>query len=404
MGPYLEDRTLSDNTLDIRTLVADEIKAALADVKSAVADIAPKSTPEVAAREEEPEETPEAVKTPSKFGRYARALIRCRGDVDRAADWVFKTYHDEETARALSSTDMALGGALIAPEYASEVIELLRAKTVVRKLGARIIPMETGTLNIPRQTSGVTGAYIGADGESDIAAESVGTGMLTLTWKKLATLVPISNDLLLLSGVDADRFVRDDIVRSLRIREDKAFLRDDGTQNKPKGLRYWAASGNVIAANATVNLTNTVTDLRKLVNALEQSNVEMDQPAWIFSPRTKNYLMTVQDGNGNFVFRDEMLRGTLWDFPYGVTTSVPNNLGAGSDESEIYLVDFAHVIIGESSQLVIVASSEATYNDGAGLRSAFSRDETVIRAILRHDFAVRHQEAVAVLTGVKWGA
>jgi HK97 family phage major capsid protein len=112
--------------------------------------------------------------------------------------------------------------------------------------------------------------------------------------------------------------------------------------------------------------------------------------------------MTIRDGNGNFAYRDEMLAGTLWGFPFGTTTAIPTNLGGGSDESEIYFVDFADAIIGEAQTLTVDASTEASYKSGGNLVSAFSKDQTVIRAIEEHDFAMRHDASVAVLTAVKW--
>jgi hypothetical protein len=38
------------------------------------------------------------------------------------------------------------------------------------------------------------------------------------------------------------------------------------------------------------------------------------------------------------------------------------------------------------------------------MRSAFTRDQTLMRAILLHDLAVKHDVAVAVKTGITWGA
>jgi hypothetical protein len=38
------------------------------------------------------------------------------------------------------------------------------------------------------------------------------------------------------------------------------------------------------------------------------------------------------------------------------------------------------------------------------MRSAYSRDETLMRMILQHDIGLRHLSAVSVLTGVTWGA
>ncbi len=66
----------------------------------------------------------------------------------------------------------------------------------------------------------------------------------------------------------------------------------------------------MIAANGTINLQNVDLDLGKLMLALMDSNVMLDNPGWLFSPRTWNYLTTLRDGNGNKAF-PEMERGLL---------------------------------------------------------------------------------------------
>jgi HK97 family phage major capsid protein len=114
------------------------------------------------------------------------------------------------------------------------------------------------------------------------------------------------------------------------------------------------------------------------------------------------YLMTVRDANGNFAFREELLSGKLWNFPYGTTTQIPVNLGGGADESEVYLVDMADVVIGDATSIIIDASTEAAYHDGANVVAAFSQDQTVVRAIVQHDIGMRHDASVAVLAQVKW--
>ena len=91
-------------------------------------------------------------------------------------------------------------------------------------------------------------------------------------------------------------------------------------------MRYWAAAANLIAANATINLQNVDLDLGKLMLALLNSNVMLDNPGWLFSPRTWNFLSTLRDGNGNKAF-PEMERGLLKGFPYSTSTQIPSNLG-----------------------------------------------------------------------------
>ena len=77
--------------------------------------------------------------------------------------------------------------------------------------------------------------------------------------------------------------------------------------------------------------------------------------------------------------------------------------GLGNDnESEIYLVDFSQVLIGESQGLLVDSSQEAAYHDGSSVQAAFSLDQTVVRAIAEHDLGMRHDKGVTMLTGVTW--
>lgn len=335
--------------------------------------------------------------------QLVRALASCRGNPYEAAKFAKNQFKDvqDTVVKALEASTGSAGGFIVPPEISSDVIELLRPMSAVRRLNPLVVPMDSGTMSMSKLTTGATGGYVGEG--NDIGEGQEVFGMVNLSWKKLARLVPISNDLLRFTGGQADNIVRDDLVAALAQREDQAFIRDNGTSGTPKGMRYWAPSGNVTAANSggTTRLDDVVADLRDLINDLETNDVRMLRPGWMMSPRDKNGLMTVRDANGQFVFRDEMSRGTLLGFPFVATNNIPSNLGSGSD-SELYLVDFADAVIGESSELMIDASDQASYISNGSLVSAFSRDQTVIRAIARHDFAMRHDASVAIKTGINY--
>ena len=132
------------------------------------------------------------------------------------------------------------------------------------------------------------------------------------------------------------------------------------------------------------------------------------RPGWIFSPRTYMFLTTVQNGQGFYAFRPEMMTGTLWGFPYRVTSQVLETMTAGGadtggTQSEIYFGAFAHAVIGEALGMMVDASTEAAYSDGGTLVAAFSQDQTVVRVLAEHDFALRHDKAFALLQSVTWG-
>lgn len=354
---------------------------------------------------EDPKGAPKKVDRVQTVSRMACAIAATRGHMDAALAWARETWAgDDALVKAMEAGRPTAGGFLVPEEFSADVIESLKAAAVVRRLQPVVMPMGAATVRLPKITAGASASYVGES--TVVAASELGTGQVTLSFKKLAAKVPISNDLLRYSAPAADAVVRNDMIRALAAREDQAFIRDNGTAGTPKGLRHWALASGIIAATATVNLANVSVDLGKLVLQLKKNNIPMTRPAWIFSPRTEHYLATVQNSNGFFVFRDEILRGTLWGFPIGVTTNVPENLtdGGGTTETEVYLVDMADAVIGEAQRLILRVSDEAAYNDGSSVVSAFDRDETVVLGLMEHDFAMRRDEAVAVLNQVTWGA
>lgn len=335
--------------------------------------------------------------------RMIRAIAAGKGDPERAVRFARKNWgldDSDPVVKALSASDADSGGFLIRENYSTDVIDLLRGASVVRRMNPVFVPMDTGTITMPALATGSSATYIGEN--TNITNTEPTFGQVQMVWKKLAALVPVSNDLMRFNTINADSIVRDDLVSAISLRSDKAFIRDDGTVNAPRGLRYQAVSGNIFSANATVNLANVTSDLGKMLLKLMEADVRMLRPGWLMAPRTFVYLATVRDSNGNFAYRDEMNAGRLWGYPFGVTTQIPVNLGGGTDESELYLADFADVMIGEANTLVLDASTEAAYHNGSSVVAAFSLDQTVIRAIVHHDLGVRHRESIAILTAVKW--
>ena len=350
----------------------------------------------------------------------ALQILKGWGYDNLAAQW------DVARQKALGTGDPTGGGFLVPTQFSTDLIELLRPSAVVRSLNPLTMPMPNGSVKVPKIVTGSVASYIGEN--TNIGKTQQEFGQIALSFKKLAALVPISNDLVRYSSPSADTIVRDDMVRAMATREDKAFIRDDGTSGTPKGLKYWVNPINKFNANATVNLANVTTDLGKMIQKLMQADVPIivaqfpaggpnqiqpitARPGWLMSPRTYMYLTTVQNSQGFYAFRPEMMTGTLWGFPYRVTSQIlETNLlsggqyvDTGGSAAELYFGAFAHAVIGEAVQIMVDASTEAAYNDGTGLQAAFSLDQTVVRVLAEHDFALRYDKAFSVLQGMTWG-
>jgi len=348
------------------------------------------------------------MKPPEKglaFGQALRAIAYAKlngGGMDLALTWEKKNAHpivhaamEEARTKAMAASDGTGGGFLVPVQFSQDIIEFLRPLSYMRALNPMLVPMPTGTIRIPKITAGSAATYIGEN--TNIGATQPVFGQIVLSWKKLAAIVPISNDLIRYSSPAADSIVRDDVVRAMAQRENQAFLRDDGTANTPKGLRNWIAAANVLVSAGT-SLANMTTDLGAMVLALLNGNVPMTRPAWIISPRSWNSLNTIQTTTGAFAYRPELMAGTLMGYPFQRTTQVPGTGATG----ELYLADMADVVIGDSMNLTVDSSQEAAYYDGAQVVAAYSQDQTVVRVISEHDFALRRDVAAAVMTAMSW--
>jgi len=197
--------------------------------------------------------------------------------------------------------------------------------------------------------------------------------------------------------------VLNDILGAMSVREDKAFLRDDGTSNTPKGFKKTATDASrTLAWTGTADLATIDAWLDQLILMLLQSDSLLIRPGWSLSPRSFIKLQGLRDGNGNKAY-PEIAQGMLKGYPIVHSTTIPVNLGTGSNESEIYFADWNDVIIGEMDNMTIDFSKEATYKDGSGnLVSAFARNQSLVRVVAEHDVGFRHVEGLALGTAVTW--
>ena len=143
--------------------------------------------------------------------RFLRAIAAGKGDTRKAADYAKKNWNDERFSKQLLESEYDAGGVLVPDEYAAELIDLLRAQSVVRNMGAMTMPMNSGSLTIPKLTGGTTANYIGENEKGGASEPSFGS--IQMSAKKLKAIVPISNDLIRDSSPQADNVVRNDVVQ-----------------------------------------------------------------------------------------------------------------------------------------------------------------------------------------------
>jgi HK97 family phage major capsid protein len=341
-----------------------------------------------------------------RMAQMVRLLAAAGGNQHQAAQMAEQGGFSTDVAMALSTVTPGAGGVLVPQNFATEIIEALRPMSVVRKMGARSLPLNNGNLTQPRITGNTIVTYIGT--ETDIPLTGMTFADTKLSAKKAAAIVPISNDLIANAGTSPriDDLVVADLAVSMGLSEDLHFIRADGSGTLPKGMRYWAQAFNVLPAPETAGITLEKIDLfcGGMMLRIETANVMMKSCGWLMHPRVFRWLQSLRDGNGNKAY-PEIEQGLFKGYPVGLSNQIPVNLGVGGNETEFYFVNFADMMIGEDMDLTISFSNEAAYRDAEGnMVSAFQRDQTLVKVIAKHDFGPRHVECIVVAVAVKWGA
>ena len=340
-----------------------------------------------------------------RAGRYVMgAAYALKHGVREAQDMISKTFNDDLVAKTLSVS--STGATTIPVYFAQEIIEQLRPLVAVRNAGARVIDTTGGNLTIPRLATTSTANW-GTENQ-DIVASNATVDTITLSNYKLTGMTSLSNDLIRRSPLGMDQIVADDLVQVMARAEDLAFLTGAGSGSlQPLGLKNVTGIQYMYAGGA--DLANATIAINACVTKLQMSNTRMISPCWIMTPQVKNFLANLRDNVGNFfVFAAELAANTLRGYPVVTTTQLPNNLtnyiggSSGTAGTDIFLADFADVLIGDTLGIQLELSKEASFVQAGSLISAFSKDLTVFRVIKETDLALRHPTSVMNLRADSW--
>ena len=348
-------------------------------------------------------------KTIPPMVQLARA-IKCldvfgRNDPERAAFYARKHYDDTEMERefkALSATNPVNGGFLIPEVYTDDIIELLYNKTVIKELGARTIPLETGNLNIPRMTSG-TRARWGGEARK-IATTQPTFGNLRLSAHRLEAIVPQTRELIMSTKYSADEMFAADLSRRMQLGLDWGGLYGQGGEFQPTGIANTKGIEIVDAkkmdaqyADATGKVT---ADFPVYIKALVMSkNVDDQALGWAFNSFMEAYLMNLKTTTGDYLYRDEMNAGKFLGIPFAVTNQIPWTKDGLTD---IFFGNWADMMIGDQMGLETFTTLEGSWTDEDGVQhNAFEENLTGTRALMYDDIGVRHVESFVYIKNVK---
>jgi HK97 family phage major capsid protein len=300
------------------------------------------------------------------------------------------------TAKALDTTVIQDGGAMIPGEFADEIIEGLIPYSVVRSAGPTMMPIR-GQMTIPFINAQANAYWVGEN--ATITKSQPTTGALLARENKLACLVPLSNEMLRLGGSRVEQALMRHLGRVAAAKEDSAFLVGDGTQGSPKGFRHWAA--NSVSTNGTPTVTTVTNEMAQLQQKLADAYVLVDKGAYFMAPRSYFYLKSLRTSNGEYAF-PEMQNDKLLGMSVFSSPQIPIN--ESTNQSRIYFVNMSDVLVFDGSEIRIDSFPGGTYDNGGTLVSGISNDQTVLRLIKSTDLVPQYRgNEVSMATGVVYG-
>lgn len=220
--------------------------------------------------------------------------------IGREARGVFIPH--QAIARTLSSTTGTVtsgtGANLIADGYRpGEFIGMLRNRTVLGRLGARMMGGLVGNVAIPKQTSDVTSYWVGEDGAPTVSIPAF--GQLKATPHTVGAVSDISRLMLKQSDPSVQQFVADSIMASIGLAVDKVAISGSGINGEPKGLIY---ADDINTPTVTAG-TPTWAQILSYVSDIQADNADIGDMAWLTTPAgwAKLAASTKDSGSGQFI-------------------------------------------------------------------------------------------------------
>ena len=318
----------------------------------------------------------------------------------KTADFIKAVYAgDLAKVKALSEGTASEGGYLVPEYFSNEVLRLAPVYGVARR-DARVVQVLGLKTHFP--TADAVSAY--RVGEKVAITSSQPTiGQVTLTVKKIAAMIPMSNELLEDANVNTvDLIIRLVAEAFAKYEDEWAFL--------GKGAGEGIFQDTLVSVLTLASGKNTFAevdfdDLLLAMNKLDEA--ALSGAKWYMSFSVFNALRTLKyaSGTASYILQEPSMGqpATIWNLPVVFTGVMPKTSDVSQASAKfIALGNLEHMIIGDRMSMEIKVSDVAsiTDTDGSTGLNLFEQDMSALRAITRRDIQLTNasQAFVAVKT------
>jgi len=263
-----------------------------------------------------------------------------------------------------------------------QFIDMLRAKMVVRRLGARVLSGLVGNVDIPKLVASASSAWVADNGA--LSANDPDFSKVQMSPKHCGVITEFSRSTLLQSSPDIEQLLRMDFAKLLAGALDQAAINGGGS-NEPNGVLSAAVNIN---KTTSMGAAPTWAKVLTLIELVEEANAEGS--AWVSTPGVVRLLRSTAKVSSTDSVMIMEGKDSLAGYPLASTQNAPYSLGSPAEGDALIFGNWADVLIGFWSELdILVNPYEST---------AYTKGNVQIRAMMSADVAIRHAGSFAACT------
>jgi HK97 family phage major capsid protein len=272
--------------------------------------------------------------------------------------------------------DTTAGAGLIPTIVSPMLIDVLRARVVLRQLGAVVMADMVGAFQLPKKTANTGFSWIAQDAAA--TATDITVGNVPFAEKVLSGRTRITRSLLKQSSFDAELLVRNDLIDGMAVGMDNGGVNGTGSSDQPTGLL--AVSGTNTVAIGTNGGAITWAKLVEMETAVGAANAIGMNPAYLTNSKVQGAMKTIPKVSGTAVFLME--NGQVNGAPVSVSNIVPSTLTKGSTSgacSAAIYGDFSNLVFALWGGLDLIVDPFSESDKGNVKISAFQSADVNVR-------------------------
>jgi len=277
----------------------------------------------------------------------------------------------------LGTTQPTGGATLVGQQVMPDMIDLLRNRALVLIAGARLYPGLQGVVYFNKKTGAPSVTWMEENPAADAPQSEPAYGYVSLSPKTLIGQVQIPRQLLVMSSIDVEADVRNDLAIGHGLALDLGALHGKGTDKQPVGI-YSAADVQSHPVGGVPDLE----DITTMPALVADKNADLGSLSWMTTPLMAGVLKRTPlvSGYPVFLWVGTYRDGELGGYPGRTTNQISKTLGAGSNEHGLIFGNWNDLLVGMwGNDFEIVVDVVTKAARGQILITSYSMGDTVVR-------------------------